>query len=168
MKLVAEEKKSGSIELLTTFPLKDRDILLGKYLAALALLSTAVLLTFTYPLTISFLGNIDIGQIIAGYIGVILMGAAFLSIGLFASTTTSNQIVAFILSFLLSFTLYMLGNVLILMPDFMASLIEYLSIDYHFENIARGVLDSRDVLYYLSIILIFFILAEFSLRSRKW
>lgn len=168
MRLVAEEKKSGTMELLTTFPLKDRDILLGKYLAAVALLSIAALLTFPYPLSVSMLGNLDTGQTFAGYIGVILVGAAFLSIGLFTSTITSNQIVAFIVSFSICFILFMLGKILFFVPDYLVSLAEFMSIDYHFENIARGVLDSRDIFYYLSVILSFFILAEHFFKSRKW
>ncbi len=168
MKLFAEEKKSGTIELLTTLPLKDRDILTGKYLAALALLSTAVLLTFSYPISASLLGNMDSGQTVAGYIGIILMGGVFLSIGIFASSITSNQIVAFIVVFLLSFILFMLGKVLAYVPGFLVTLFEFISMDYHFQNSVRGVLDSRDVFYCLSMIFLFLMLTDYSIKNQRF
>lgn len=168
MRLISEEKRSGTIEVLLTLPVKDYQIILGKFLAGLILIFAAVILTFVYTLTLSGLGNLDFGSVVAGYIGLIFLGAAYLSIGVFTSSLTQNQIVAFITSFVIIFALFMLDKVLIFMPGFLVSFFEYLSVDYHFSNIARGVIDSRDVIYYLSIIFLFLFLAVRALESRKW
>ncbi len=168
MRLISEEKRSGTIEVLLTLPVKDYQIILGKFLAGLILIFAAVILTFVYTLTLSGLGDLDFGSVVAGYIGLIFLGAAYLSIGVFTSSLTQNQIVAFITSFVIIFALFMLDKVLIFMPGFLVSFFEYLSVDYHFSNIARGVIDSRDVIYYLSIIFVFLFLAVRALESRKW
>lgn len=168
MRLISEEKRSGTIEILVTLPVKDYEIILGKFLAGLILISTAVVLTWVYAFTLSGLGNLDFGSAVAGYVGLILLGAAYLSIGIFTSSLTQNQIVAFITSFVIIFALYMLDKVLMFVPGFLASLFEYLSVGYHFSNIARGVIDSRDVIYYLSLIFFFLFLAVRALESRKW
>ncbi|MBL7074705.1 ABC transporter permease [candidate division KSB1 bacterium] len=168
MRLVAEEKRSGTIELLMTMPVKDWEVILAKYGASLVLLVVSVLLTLAYLITISALGDVDPGPIIGGYLGLILMGGVFLAIGLFASSLTKNQVVAYIISFIIIFILVMLDKILVFVPDFLVSLFEYLSIDFHFNNIARGVIDSRDVIYYLSVIVLALYLASWSLESRKW
>ena len=168
MRLLSEEKKSGTIEILLTLPVKDHQIILGKFLAGMILISVAVILTLVYTLTLSWLGNLDFGSVVSGYLGLILLGAAYLSIGIFTSCLTQNQIVAFILSFLIIFVLYLLDNVLIFVPGFLASVLEYLSVNYHFSNISRGVIDSRDLIYYLSLIFFFLFLAVRVLSSRKW
>lgn len=168
MRLVAEEKRSGTIELLMTMPVKDWEVILAKYGASLVLLVVSVLLTLAYLITISALGDVDPGPIIGGYLGLILMGGVFLAIGLFASSLSKNQVVAYIISFIIIFILVMLDKILVFVPDFLVSLFEYLSIDFHFNNIARGVIDSRDVIYYLSVIVLALYLASWSLESRKW
>lgn len=168
MRLISEEKRSGTIELLVTLPVKDYEIILGKFLAGLGLIVVAVLLTLVYTLTLSGLGDLDSGSVAAGYLGLIFLGATYLSIGIFTSSLTHNQIVAFITSFAIIFALFMLDKVLIFVPNFLASFFEYLSVDYHFSNISRGVIDSRDVIYYLSFIFFFLFLAVRSLESRKW
>lgn len=168
MRLIAEEKKSGTIELLVTMPVRDSEIILGKFFAALALLSVAVLLTFPYAIIVSFLGDLDWGPVIGGYLGLILMGAAYLAIGLFASTLTENQVVAFIIGLFFVFTLFMLDKVLIFVPQGLVSILEYLSIEYHFTNISRGVIDSRDIIYYLSLIIFTLFLAIRGLGNRRW
>jgi ABC-2 type transport system permease protein len=117
---------------------------------------------------LSFLGKLDVGAIIGSYIGLLLMSGIYIAIGIFASSLTENQIVAFIISFLIVFVLFMLNKVLIFLPATLASILEYISIDYHFGNIARGVLDTRNIIYYLSGILIFIILTKTSLESRRW
>ena len=168
MRLLSEEKKSGTIEILLTLPVKDHQIILGKFLAGMFLISLAVILTLVYAFTLSGLGNLDFGSVVSGYLGLILLGATYLSIGIFTSSLTQNQIVAFILSFLIIFVLYLLDNVLIFVPGFLASVLEYLSVNYHFSNISRGVIDSRDLIYYLSLIFFFLFLAVRVLSSRKW
>ena len=168
MRLLSEEKRSGTIEVLVTLPVKDWEVILGKYLSALILLSVAILLTLTYALTLSALGNLDEGALVGGYLGLILIGATYLSVGVFTSSLTRNQVVAFVLSFVIVFVLFMLDKVVIFFPGFLAGFLEYLSVEYHFSNIARGVIDSRDLIYYLSVIFFFLLLAVHSLESRKW
>jgi ABC-2 type transport system permease protein len=168
MRSIAEEKKSGTIELLVTMPTRDIEIVLGKFLAALSLLAIALAFTLIYAITASFLGNLDEGPTFAGYLGLLLLGAVYVSIGIFASATSENQIVAFIISFVIIFVLFLLDKILIFMPGPLVSLFEYLSVDYHFNSIARGVLDTRDLIYYLSMTTFALALAVRSLESRKW
>jgi ABC-2 type transport system permease protein len=168
MRLLAEEKKAGTIELLTTKPLHDWEIIAGKFLAAWALIGFALLPTLIYYITIAFLGDIDNGPVIGGYLGLLLMAGVYVAIGLLASSLTENQIVAFIVALLLMFTFFMMDKVLIFVPDFMTSVVEYLGIDFHFSNIARGVIDSRDVVYFGSMLGFTLYLSVVSLERRKW
>ncbi|MFC1512006.1 ABC transporter permease subunit [Candidatus Latescibacterota bacterium] len=168
MRLISEEKKSGTIELLVTMPVTDTEIILGKFFAALGLLVVAVLFTLPYGLTVIALGEPDLGMMISGYVGVVLLGGAYVSIGVFASTISRNQVVSFIIAFMIIFVLWMLDKVLLFMPTYLVSLLQFLSIEYHFLNITRGVIDSRDVLYYVSVIVFLLVLSRLSLESRKW
>jgi len=168
MRLIAEEKKSGTLELLVTLPVRDVEVVLGKFLAALGLLASALLLTFAYPLTLAILGNPDGGALFGAYLGLVLLGAGYLAIGTFTSGLTQNQIVAFIAGFVIIFALFMLDKVLVFFTGPVASVLEYLSVTYHFENIARGVIDTRDLVYFLSLIAVFLFLAVRSLEARKW
>ena len=168
MRLISEEKKSGTIELLVTMPIKDHDIILGKFFSALILLGIALVFTMFYGVTVAILGNADEGPMIGGYVGLLLMGGAYLSIGLFASSLTENQIVAFIVAFMIIFIFFMMDKILFFVPTGIATILEYLSIDYHFNNIARGVIDSRDLIYYLSIIVLGLTLASHMIERRKW
>lgn len=168
MRLLAEEKKSGTLELLTTKPVNDADIVVGKFLAALALLAAALLPTLVYLITMVTLGKPDVGPIFAGYIGLMLMGAVYIGIGILSSSLTENQIIAFIISFLIVLALFMLDKVLIFVPGALASTVEFLGIDYHLSNISRGVIDSRDIIYFLSLLGFSLYLATVSLERRKW
>jgi ABC-2 type transport system permease protein len=168
MRLLAEEKKGGTIELLTTKPLHDWEIVAGKFLAAWALIGIALLPTLIYYITVAFLGDIDNGPVIGGYLGLLLMAGVYVAIGLLASSLTENQIVAFIIGLLMIFAFYMMDKILIFVPDFMTSVVEYLGIDFHFANIARGVIDSRDVVYFGSVLGFTLYLSVVSLGRRKW
>ena len=170
MRLWAEEKKLGTMELLMTLPLKDGEIVIGKFLAAFLFLAITVLLTFTFPLTLYYLGSPDLGPILGGYIGALLMGAAYLSIGLFISSLTENQIVAFILSVFACFGLFIIGEPIVLtaLPGWLAGIFSFLGLGAHFQSIGRGVIDSRDIIYYLSIIIFFLFLNTRFVESRKW
>lgn len=168
MRLLSEEKKSGTIELLTTKPLHDYEIVLGKFLAAWALIGVALLLTLVYYITIAALGKIDNGPVIGGYLGLMLTAGVYVAIGLFASSLTENQVVAFIIGFVFVFVLFMLDKVLIYIPESVASIVEFLGIDYHFGNIARGVLDSRDIIYFISLLGFTLYLTVVSLGRRRW
>jgi len=168
MRSIAEERKSGTLELLVTLPVRDAEIIVGKYLAALFLLACALLLTLSYPLTLGLLGDPDGGAVACGYLGLLLMGGSYLAIGIFTSGLTQNQIVAFITGFVIIFAFFMLDKVVIFFPGSIASVFEYLSVTYHLENISRGVIDTRDVIYFLSMIVVFLFLAVRTLESRRW
>jgi ABC-2 type transport system permease protein len=168
MRLLSEERKSGTIELLVTMPITDLEIVLGKYLAGLGLLVVALIFTLPYGLTILILGKPDMGMLVTGYLGLVLMGASYISVGVFASTISKNQVVSFIIAFMIIFILFLLNKFLPVMPSYLVPLLQYLSIDYHFTNISRGVIDSRDLVYYLSLIVFMLSLAKLSLESRKW
>ena len=168
MRLLSEERKSGTIELLFTMPISDLDIVLGKYFAGLTLLSTALLFTLPYAFTIMILGEPDLGMLVTGYLGLVLMGASYVAVGMFASTISKNQVISFIIAFLIIFILWLINKFIFFIPPTLVPFFQYLSIDYHYENINRGVIDSRDVTYYLSLIVFMLSLAKISLESRKW
>lgn len=168
MRLISEERKTGTLELLSTKPLREYEIIVGKFLAALALYFFTLLPTLVYFVTVSMIGTLDVGAVICGYIGLLLVGSVFLAISLFGSSITENQVVAFIVSFLIIFALFMLDKVLIYVPSSLASIFEYLSVDYHFSNIARGVIDTRDLIYYMSAVGFSLFLGTVVLQKRKW
>ncbi len=168
MKLLSEEKKSGTIELLVTKPVNDAEIVLGKFLAAWLLIGVALLPTLLYYFTISALGNIDHGPVIGGYLGLFLMAGVYVSLGLLASSLTENQVIAFILGFIFVFALFMFDKILWYIPSWLTSMVEYLGIDYHYSNVARGVIDTRDIIYFLSILGVGLYLTGISLSRRRW
>jgi ABC-2 type transport system permease protein len=168
MRLVAEEKHSGTMELLLTYPIRNREVILGKFLAALALVTIGVLLTGTYALTTSLLGNLDAGVTFSAYIGMILMAATYMSLGIYASTITSNQIVAFILGIMLIFLFFYFDKMLVFLPDWMVGISEFLSVDFHYRNFVRGVFDSRDLIYFGSVIFFGLTMATRKLAERRW
>jgi len=167
MKSISEEKRSRTFELLITMPVRDGEIILGKFFAALVLVSVAFLLTIVYIFTLATLGNIDGGEVFGGYIGLILLSGTYVALGVLASSLTENQIVALIIAFVLTFFFFIIDRILIFLPVSLGALLEYLSINYHFANIARGVLDTRDLIYYLSIIFISLFIATKILETRK-
>ena len=168
MRLLAEEKKSGTLELLTTKPVRDVEIVLGKFLAAWTLLAAALAPTLVYLVTIMSLGKVDLGPVISGYFGLFLTGGVYIALGLLASSLTENQIIAFIVSFLMVFVLFILDKILMYIPDALTSTVEFLAIDYHLSNIARGVIDSRNIIYFGSLLGFSLFLATVSLQRRKW
>ncbi len=169
MGLISREKNSGTIEILTTLPIKDTQIIMGKFWASLALIGVGLLFTLVHFLTIVILGkNIDFGAIFCGYIGLILLGAVYSAIGIFSSSITNNQIVAFIISFFIVFFFFILQYSLMFIPSFLVGIFQYLSIGYHFSNISRGVIDTRNIIYFLSLIVLFLKLSQIALESRKW
>ena len=170
MKLWAEEKKLGTVEILMTLPIQDYEVVIGKFLASLALLIVTVLLSFVLPLSVMYLGDPDGGTLITGYLGLLLMGAAYISIGLFTSTLTENQIIAFIFGITVCFVLLIIGEDIVLFnaPNWLYPIFSYLGLGAHYSSILRGVLDSRDITYYLSLIGFFLYLSTLSVESRKW
>jgi ABC-2 type transport system permease protein len=151
MRLFAEEFNTGSYELLMTMPVSSIDIIAGKFLAATAFAAVMLVPTLVYAVCISFIGDLDWGPVIGGYIGAVLLGAAFSSIGLFASSLTKNQIIAFIIGMTFCFVLTLLDKMLFFLPESILNLFQYLGADFHFQNIAKGIIDSRDIMYFLSV-----------------
>jgi len=229
MGLIAEEKSNGTLQLLVTMPVRDLDIILGKYLAALSLILIYLLLTLRYPIILDKYGNLDWGPVIGGYVGLFFAGASYLAIGIFASSISKNQVVAFILGVVLCFafqmtdslpTLFQTGSVfeglgagsiitniviiliaaalvtmfihfiaphisiekasaivalalaiiiiILALAKFVPSLFIYIGINHHFKNIARGVIDTTDLVYYLSLVGLFLYLGTYTLAERKW
>jgi len=156
------------MEMLLTMPVRDWEVVLGKFMAALAFLAVMVGLTGVFAVSISFIGPLDKGAAFSAYLGMFLQAGAYTAIGLMASSFTRNQIVAFIVGFALCFALFLFGKVNQLMPHALQPLLQFLGTDDHFEQIGRGVLDSRDILYYLSIMAVSLVVATVSLESRKW
>lgn len=168
MKMLAEEKRSGTLELLLTKPITDFQIVVGKFLAVAMLIGVALLLTLPYYISISFLGPIDHGSVWSGYLGMILMSMSFISIGLFASSITNNQIVAFLLSLFIGVFFLIIFDVLAnSFSGSIAYLFNYLSLSTHYESISRGVIDSKDLAYFSSIILIGLVSADSVLLKRN-
>lgn len=170
MRLWSEERKAGTLEFLMTMPVSDISVILGKFFAGFGLLVLTIILTITIPISIAKIGNIDTGQIIGQYLGAIFLGGSILSIGIFISSLTENQIIAFIITVIVSFILLIIGEpfVVNLAPDYLAEILKYLSLSAHFDSMGRGVIDSRDVIYYICIILFFIFLNLKSIESRKW
>jgi ABC-2 type transport system permease protein len=168
MRLLADEKASGTLELLSTMPVRDWEVVVGKFLAALTLVATAIGLTLVFALSVRLLGPLDRGPAIGGYVGALLMGGAYVSIGVMCSAFTRNSIVAFIASFGISFALYLFGRLTTFVPEALQPIVAFLSIDGHFENVGRGVIDTRDVIYYLSVIGTCLLVATTALESRRW
>jgi ABC-2 type transport system permease protein len=174
MRSLAEEKREGTFELLATRPLTDWQIVLGKYLASLTLVLFSLIPTLVYYISVYELGvvkgNIDSGAIIGSYIGLFLLGAAFVALGIFASSLTKNQIIAFAIAVFLSFFAFSgfdsVSQILSL-QQFDSFLINF-GINAHYQSISRGVLDSRDLIYFLSFITLFLLITKTILGGRKW
>jgi ABC-2 type transport system permease protein len=173
MRSIAEERKSGTIELLFTRPISDLNILLAKYFAGVTLVVIAIIPTFVFYFSMYSLafesGDFDHGAMLTSYLGLILLGAVFVAIGLFASSITSSQIVAFIVAMFLCWIFYdgltLLGS-FNLMGDF-DYIIKYCGISFHYDSIKRGVVDSSDIIYFLSVISVFIFSALTVLKSLK-
>lgn len=170
MRLWSEEKKSGTIEFLLTLPVTDWQVVWAKFLGALSFLFISLTLSLTIPITLLTLGNLDIGPVIGGYLGALFLGGAYLSLGLFISSLTKNQIIAFVLGLVACFIVFIIGENFILIDanNFMAPILKFLGLGSHFNNIAKGVIDSRDILYYASFIFIFLWLNARVIESRGW
>ena len=157
MRLWSEERKLGTLEVLLTWPVREREAVAGKFLGGLGLLAVSLAGTLPLALTVFALGDPDPGPVLAGYVGLLLFGAAGLAIGSYASALTENQIVAYIAGVALTFALFVAGEdfVLIAAPGFLAPLLSAAGLGARFWSIGRGVIDSRDVLYFLAVILFF-------------
>ena len=167
MRLFSEEMNTGSYELLLTMPVSSTDIVLGKFLGALAFVAVMLLPTFVYAVVISFLGQLDWGPVIGGYVGAIFLGGAFSAVGLFTSSLTRNQIVAFISGMAVCLALTLVDRMLFFLPRSALGVLQFLGADYHFQNIAKGVIDSRDILYFLSVCFVMLYGAGLAIEGKK-
>jgi ABC-2 type transport system permease protein len=168
MRLLAEEQRTGTLELLLTAPVRDWELVLGKYLGVLLLLLIMLAITLIYPAILMLAGNPDRGPIAAGYLGVILQGAAFLAIGLLASSLTQNQIIAALLAFVILLILWLsdaLGN---FTQGRIGDFFRYVSITKHFDEFPRGVIDSKDIIYFLTITAACLFFTVQSVTARRW
>ncbi len=169
MGLIAEERRSGTLELLLAMPVREAEVILGKYLAALGLLVVLLLMTLSYPITVAQLGHLDWGPVFTGYLGIFLEGAALLAIGIAASSFTENQLIAFFVSATICFGLsFLIGWFLPFMPSWATGVAEWISFDHHLEGLTRGVIASRDVVYFVSVATLALMLAFRALESRRW
>jgi len=168
MRLFAEERRSGTIELLLTFPVRDGAVLIGKYLAALTLYAIMLALTLLYPGIVLYFARVEWGPLLTGYLGLLLMGATFLAVGIFASSVTENQIVAAITTFGTLLILWVVGWSAEYVGGPWGRVLSHLSILEHFDTFARGVLDTKDVIFYLDVTLVALFLTLRSLETRRW
>lgn len=168
MRLFAEERRAGTIELLLTYPVRDGAVLAGKYLAAFALYAIMIALTLLYPGIVVYFARLEWGPILTGYLGLLLMGATFIAVGVFASSLTENQIVAAITTFGVLLIFWILGWSADYAGGTAGKVLQFLSILEHNDSFSKGVLDTKDVLYYLNFTLLALFLTLRSLEARRW
>jgi ABC-2 type transport system permease protein len=166
MRLVSEELNIGSYEILMTMPVTITDVVMGKFLAAVFFVIAMLIPTVAYPVTVTALGQLDWGPVLGGYIGAVLLGAAFSAIGLFTSAMTRNQIIAFIVGMAICFILTLIDKMLFFLPRSMLGVLAYLGADFHFQNISKGIIDSRDIVYFLSVCFVSLYGAYLALREK--
>lgn len=166
MRLFSEEKQSGSLEILMTLPVSTTNAVLGKFLAGAVFLSLMLVPTIFYVVTVELTGSPYYGPIVGGYVGSVLLGGAYCAVGVLTSSLSKNQIVAFITAWAGCFFLWLIDKITIFLPAKLVFL-EYLGSDFHFRNIERGVIDSRDCIYFLSIIAIAIILTVKVIDERR-
>lgn len=169
MGLVAEERRSGTLELLITMPVREIEVVVGKYLGALGMVGVMILLTFVHPIAVSTLGDIAWGPVVSGYVGLFLASAAMLAIGVMASSWTENQLVAFFVAF---FLMVLFLWVPLVFERFFsgwgASVLHVVSFEAHLQSMAKGVIDSRDIIFFGSIIVLSLMIAFRALERRRW
>lgn len=168
MGLLAEEKRNGTLELLITYPVRDSEVVLGKYLGALGLYTVLLALTLPQVFSVASMGPLDWGPVWSGYLGLLLSGGAFLAIGVLASSWTSNQLIALIVALAIGSFFSVIRHLLFFLPEGLASVFEWLSFGYHSDSLERGVIDTRDVFFFISVIGLALGLAFRSLESRLW
>lgn len=168
MRLFAEERRSGTIELLLTYPLRDGAVLAGKYLAALTLYVIMLALTLLYPALVTYFTAPEWGPLATGYLGLVMLGAAFLAVGVFASSLTDNQIVAAVTTFGILLMFWVIGWSADYVGGTWGQVLKHLSLIEHFESFGKGVLDTKDLVYYVNFTLLALFLTFRSLEARRW
>jgi ABC-2 type transport system permease protein len=167
MRLVSEELNIGSYEILLTMPVSLTDVVIGKFMAAVAFVIAMLVPTLMYPVTVASLGQLDWGPVMGGYLGTVLLGASFSAVGLFASAMTRNQIIAFIVGMSICFILTLIDKMLFFLPRSMLGVFAYLGADFHFQNISKGIIDSRDIIYFLSVCFAGLYAAQMALKEKN-
>jgi ABC-2 type transport system permease protein len=168
MGLLADERKSGTLELLVTKPVTDRQIIAGKFLAAFLLIAITLALTLPYYITVANLGKIDHSAVLMGYLGLLFMSAVYISIGMYASSITSNQIVSFLIALFIGIFFHLIFGLLASgTTGWVSALMNYLSLSSHYESMARGVIDSKDLIYFGSIVVLALTGTEHALSKRN-
>ena len=169
MGLISREKSLGTIEIITTLPVRERDIVIGKFLAGLSLILIALLTTLIHYITLVNVGTvIDHGAVFTGYLGLALLGGVYTAVGIFSSSLTENQVIAFIVGIAIVITFFLMDKLLVFVPSGLAGLIQYLSTEFHLSNMSRGVIDTRNIVYFGSVIGFFLFMTTRVLESRKW
>lgn len=169
MGLISREKSLGTIEIISTMPILERDIVIGKYLAGLTLIILGLITTLIHYITLSSVGtSIDHGAVLTGYIGLALLGGVYTAVSLFASSLTDNQVIAFIIGIAIVLIFFMMDKLLFFVPSSMSGIIQFLSTDFHLSNMSRGVLDTRNLIYFGSVIGFFLSITTRILESSKW
>jgi len=167
MHLFSEEVSAGSYEMLLTMPITFLDIVIGKFLAAVGLLAICLAPTLSYAVFIAFLGKLDWGPVIAGYFGSLLLGSAYCAIGLFASSLTKNQIISFLFGWFICFVLYLFDKIFPYIPQFLGYFFQYIGTDYHFQSIAKGVVDTRAFIYFISVSFVALLGTKLVMEEKK-
>jgi len=169
MGLIARENNLGTMEIISTLPINNFEFVLGKFFAALSLILLGLVATSIHFFTLIFVGsNVDYGAIFSGYLGLALMGGTYAAIGIYASSVTENQVVSFIIGVFIVLVFFMLDKTLVFIPNSIAGFIQFLSVDYHLSNISRGVIDSRNLIYFISMIGFFIFLTIQTLEVKRW
>ncbi|MBT4519958.1 MAG: ABC transporter permease [Halieaceae bacterium] len=168
MRLIAEERKSGTLELLRSYPVSDIDVVLAKYFACLTVFFAMIVPTLVYPALLLYLGEPEVMPMVTGYLGLVLLGGTFVAIGLFTSSITENQIIAASVSFALLFCFWLLSYSSAFVSAGIGKFISYIAINEHLESLAKGVVDSEDIIYYLGLIVLFIFLSLRSMESKQW
>jgi ABC-2 type transport system permease protein len=168
MRLFAEEKRAGTIELLLTYPVRDGEVLAGKYLAALALYAILLVLTLLYPGLIAYFTRVEWGPILTGYLGLLLIGATFLAVGVLVSSLTENQIVAGFGTFGILLGFWVVGWGAEFAGGNLRTVLQYLSIGDHLEGFTRGLVDTKDLVYFASAVALALFLTLRSLEAKRW
>jgi len=169
MSLIAKEKNAGTMEVICTLPIKDYELIIGKFLSSISLIIVGLFFTSIHLITLMKFGtNIDYGAIFTGYLGLFFVGALYASIGTFASSLFDNQVISFIVAVFIVMIFFLFDKLLIFVPSFIAGFIQYLSVGFHASSISRGVIDSRNIIYFISVIGFFLFMTIQILNSRKW
>lgn len=166
MRLFSEERRSGSLEVLLTLPVTTAQVVAAKFISAFLFVVLMLVPTLVYVITIILVGSPEPGPLVGGYLGLLFLAAGYIGIGLLASALSKNQIVAFIATWVITFLLWLVDKVLIFLPGPLRA-VQYLGADFHFDSIARGIVDSRDIVYFLSVVAITFILTIKAVEERR-